>query len=205
MESGDSNGASHSKHGDSTENEPVLEQQEGEKECVLDENREEQPLHNGEELDKTLQESVGKKMNSIKKVRGEEPPAPTCSEIEGSAQITDILSTSVEYNESTNDLSNREERNTEEEVISEGDFALVLLRTQKKQYKAVCRIIKFYNDNEASVLLLSPINRLKNVFVNADSYNKKIDINQVISKLPQPLVFGRSNKHRYQFPLSIDL
>ena len=111
----------------------------------------------------------------------------------------------VEYNESTNDLSNREERKTEEEVISEGDFALVLLRTQKKQYKAVCRIIKFYNDNEASVLLLSPINRLKNVFVNADSYNKKIDINQVISKLPQPLVFGRSNKHHYQFPLSIDL
>ena len=88
LESGDSNRASHSKHGDSTENEPVLEQQEGEKECVLDENREEQPLHNGEELDKTLQESVGKKMNSIKKVRGEEPPAPTCSEIEGSAPVS---------------------------------------------------------------------------------------------------------------------
>lgn len=95
------------------------------------------------------------------------------------------------------------EKKRESNILHENDFVVANLSGKKRKYKCVCKVTSLCSDNIAEVIVFNSMNRMKSVFAKNEKDVQTINISQINSRLPKPLIFGRDD--RCQFPKGINI
>lgn len=93
-------------------------------------------------------------------------------------------------------------------IYSIGDFLLVkfLGGTRKNtQYRYVCVIQRKFENGEIEIMSLKCINDDKTVYRMVDSDVSVIKVEDILQKLPQPLIQSVGDRLKYVFPKSLNI